>query len=237
MVSKRYLLELLSKTEPARQQYLGGLFKNLPEEVAKEIQYVEVEKGECLFLAGDPCDTVFFVLKGCVNGTDYSKKGEAYSFMDVSKMYVVGDFELFYDCPEYCVSIRAEQDCVLLRLSSERYLQWIRHDENALFLRLGNVLDTLTYERRIDRKYLHMDCRERLTLILTTYYENGEKDPAGGYKVRKTQTELAEKVGFNVRSIQRSIASLEKEGLISVINGKIHISREQYLRLLENEDN
>ena len=43
-----------------------------------------------------------------------------------------------------------------------------------------------------------------------------------------TQTELADKIGVNLRSVQRSIAALESENLVHLKKGKMVISREQY---------
>lgn len=54
-------------------------------------------------------------------------------------------------------------------------------------------------------------------------------------KIDFTQTELADKIGFNVRSVQRSIASLEEKAMISVTKGKIVMSAGQYALLKERE--
>lgn len=231
MKSKEYLFEIISKVNPDRRTYLESVFKYIPEAVVEEINYEEIHKGEVLLSAGDPSDTVFFLLKGQVIGLDYQKFGRLYSFMDFSKMVILGDFEAFGNTPEYGVTIRAATDCKLLKLSTKSYLNWIRHDENVLFLRLNNIITTLTFERKFDREYIFMGCKERLMVYLVKLYEMKNNNNSGSIKVEKTQAELADKVGFNVRSVQRSIASLQKDGFITITNGKIFISHEQYLKL------
>lgn len=241
MKSKKQLLEIIKREGGDRFHYLNELFRNLPEEIAKEIMYKEVKKNENLLVAGNPAETVYIILKGHVVGLDHQKLGRVYSFMDFTKMYIVGDFEVFAEYSEYGVSICTTEDCKLLKISSNNYLRWIRYDENALFLRLNNILTTLTFERKMDRKYLMMGCKERLTDFFVKMYEKeiidkdrSEKEmsnKAGRFKVLKTQNELADKIGFNVRSIQRSIAALEKDDLISTESGKVIISQEQYIRL------
>lgn len=234
MESKKQLLEIIEREGGDRFQYLNELFRDMPEEVAKEIMYKEVKKNENLLIAGNPTETVYIILKGHVVGLDHQKLGRVYSFMDFTKMYIVGDFEVFAEYSEYGVSICTTEDCKLLKISSNSYLRWIRHDENALFLRLNNILTTLTFERRMDRKYLMMGCKERLADFLAKMYEKDivdMEDKEVRFKVMKTQNELADKIGFNVRSVQRSIASLEKEDLISTESGKVIISQEQYVRL------
>lgn len=236
MESKKQLLEYVSQIGGNRKKYLLDLFKYIPEEIAKEIVYISVKKNEYVILAGDPSETVFFILQGYVIGLDYQKMGRVYSFMDFTEMYIIGDFETYGGYSEYCVTIRAAEDCKLLKISSQNYLRWIRHDENALFLRLNNIVTMLTLERQIDRDFLLMNCKERLCNFLSKYYEKESKDKSGKVKVDKTQDVLSKKIGYNIRSVQRSIASLEKEHLISNENGKITISNEQYLKLNQYVD-
>lgn len=235
MKSKQHLLETIARAEPDRRKYLTELFKYLPEAIAVEISYAEVRKNEYLLLAGDTSNTVYIILTGHVIGLDHQKMGRMYSFMDFTKMYIVGDFEIFADCSEYGVSIRTTEDCKLLKISAGSYLRWIQHDENALFLRLKNILATLTFERKIDRKYLLMGCKERLINFLLRLYEKEDKPGFGRLRVEMTQAELADKIGFNTRSVQRSIASLEAEDMVSNENGKIVVFREQYLKLKQYE--
>lgn len=229
MESKKQLLEIIRKTGHERYGYLNDLFKYMPEAIAKEMIYTQVKKNEFLVSAGDCCETIFIILDGHVIGLDYQKMGQVYSFMDFTQMYIVGDFEVFSGNPEYCVSIRAAEACKVLKISANSYLHWIRHDEHALFLRLHNILTTLTVERKMDREYMLMGCKERLLNYLVRLYEkNGKKEKL---KVTKTQMELADKVGFNIRSVQRNIAVFEKEKMISLENGKMVINQEQYERM------
>lgn len=231
MESKQQLLEMLSKAEHDRRKYFCNLFKYVPEAIAAEMSYAEVRKGDCILSEGAPSDTVYIILSGRVIGLSHQRKGRVYSFMDFTKMYIVGDFEVFGGFSEYGISICAAKDCRLLKISSKKYLCWIKHDENALFLRLNNIMTVLTFERRLDREYVFMGCKERLADFLVKFYEKETGDSLKKVKVDETQAELADKVGFNVRSVQRNIAALEKKGFVSNENGKITISEEQYRKL------
>lgn len=236
MKSKQQLAELIAKTEHDRYSYFNALFKYVPDIIVSEMAYMELEKGQYLLRAGEPNDMVYIILSGKVTGLDHQKMGHIYYFLDFTKMYVVGDFEVFGDYSEYSISMRAATDCKLLKISAKRYIHWVQHDENALFLRIKNIMSILTFERKLDREYIFMNCKERLVEFLARSYENGKKDSFGKYKMARTQTELADRVGFNVRSVQRSIASLEKEGLILIESGKITISSEQFLQLQRYND-
>ena len=225
------LLEKIQDVSGDRREYFLNLFRNTSDETLDQIVHTEVKKGQYILKAGAPADTVYFLLKGRVTGEAYTNRGRTYSFMDFSQMWVLGDYELFYDCEEYNISIRAEQDCSLMILPRQHYQNWVRSDANALYLRLQNMLSVLTFERRIDRESLQKSSKERLAMILVRFYETGSKDRFGTYIVQYTQTELADKTGVNLRSVQRSIASLRDDGLVSLKSGKMIINSEQYIKL------
>ena len=225
------LLEKIQDVSSDRREYFLNLFHNISDETLDQIVHTEVKKGQYILKAGAPADTVYFLLKGKVTGEAYTNRGRTYSFMDFCQMWVLGDYELFYDCEEYAISIRAEQDCSLMILSKQHYHNWVRQDANALYLRMQNMLSVLTFERRIDRESLQKSSKERLAMILVRFYESGSKDRFGTYIVQYTQTELADKTGVNLRSVQRSIASLRDDGLVSLKSGKMIISSEQYIKL------
>lgn len=236
MKSKEQLLEYVSKVCGTKKNYLLDLFRYIPEAVVKEMVYTTVKKDEHIVLAGEPNETVYFILQGNVIGFDFQKMGQVYSFMDFTNMYVIGDFEIFGNCSEYLSTVLATEECSLLKISSENYLQWVKHDENALYLRLQNIMQTLTFERQFEREFIHMSCKERMASYLAKYYENNVKEKFGEVKVNKTQSELSDKVGYNIRSVQRGIASLKKENILSNERGKITITYEQYLKLSQYID-
>lgn len=236
MKAKEQLLMLVSKKEREKYQYLSEFFKYMPDIMIEEFHYLEVKKNEKILLAGEVAEDIYILLDGKVKGIDYSQAGSVYSFIDFSKMYILGDFEFFSNRTEYMISIYAKQDCKLIRISAGRYMKWLKHDENALYMRLKNVMEILTSERMMDRKYLRMGCRERVSYYLIMFYENNEKDLSGNVTISITQNDLADKVGFNIRSVQRVLAILEKENMITVRNRKMMLSYDQYLKLI-NEMN
>ena len=235
MKSKEQLYELITKINRDRSQYLKELFKYVPEAVAKEIAYAEIKKDEYIIKAGEDCDTVYFLLKGDVKGVDYLQDGRIYSFLDFSRMYIVGDFELFSGEFKSIISVLAADECKVLKLSAKSYMRWIQCDENALMLRLEAILKVLIMETKGDRENMVRGCTERLVNYLVKYYEREYTSSYLNVKVDLTQTEIADRIGFNVRSVQRSINALEKDGLISIVKGKIVVSAEQCFMLKEYE--
>lgn len=81
-----------------------------------------------------------------------------------------------------------------------------------------------------------MTCKERVVEYLIQSYEKKNKNHSDIYMISNTQTELADRIGFNLRSVQRCVAGLVKENLISIKGGKIFISHEQFMRLKQYVD-
>ena len=71
--------------------------------------------------------------------------------------------------------------------------------------------------------------KDRLVLYLTQAY--GKWEGTGEYVLQKTQAQLAQRIGMNVRTVQRSIRKLEEEGFLSCRGSKLCISQEQYEKL------
>lgn len=232
MESKKEFTEHIQKLGKGHFHYLNTLFENCPDYVIKHMRYMEIPKGYMLIQAGMPCEYVYIILKGKVSGLDLQMLGNVYMFMEYSETEVLGDYEVFGDIKDYRVTIRATAPCELLAISASVYLKWMKEDINALFMRTRNLMSNLTYQTSEERKYRFLGCKERLILYLIEVFERVPK--RSFCKIKKTQPELAERIGFTVRTIQRNIQSLEKDGLITTELGKICLTKEQYLRLKEH---
>lgn len=95
METKQQFLEEINKVKGSKRDYLNKLFQYVSEAVIRAAVHKNVKKDEFIIRAGEPCDTVYIILKGDVAGVDYQKLGKVYYFMDFAKMYIVVDFEIF----------------------------------------------------------------------------------------------------------------------------------------------
>ena len=141
METKQQFLEEINKVKGSKRDYLNKLFQYVSEAVIWAAVHKNVKKDEFIIRAGEPCDTVY---------------------MDFAKMYIVGDFEIFSEDTNYNVSICASKDSELLAIPASIYWKWIKYDENALLLRIKNIMTILTSEKASDRKYMFMSCKSVL---------------------------------------------------------------------------
>lgn len=234
MESKEQFKEIINRLRTEQFDYLDQLFVDCPDEVIKKVRYAKIPKGHTFIHAGTPCEYIYIILKGKASGVDHMR-GNVYIFVEYTETEVLGDYEIFGDFKEYRISVRSVTECEVLVIPAAVYLKWMQQDINALFLRTRRLMNTLTNQTSEERQYLFLGCKERLMLYLVETFE--KKGNGDSYKLKKTQPEIAERVGFNVRTIQRNIQSLEKQGYITMEAGKVCISKEQYLRLKKYIDN
>ncbi len=231
MESGRTLTEAIGALDREQSEYLDSFFANCPEEVLQTAQHVTVPKGQAVMQAGAACEYVWIVIKGEVSVEDIRMPGNVYSFSVGSGIHIVGDYEPFAGLAEYQKTVCAETTCEIFRIPSAAYMRWMRQDGNALFMRTHVFARTLAQEISSERQYLLLNSRERLILYLVKAY--GKWENGGECIIRKTQAELAQRIGVNVRTVQRSIHWLQEMGFVSCHGGKIHIMRKQYEMLEE----
>lgn len=234
MESRQELLEIISGLERKKSDYLNSFFKNCPEAIIRSIKYVKVPKDYHLIQADSECNNAYIILNGKARGIDLQSVGTPYIFMESTGIDVVGDFEIFGGISKYRMSIQTVTECEIMVVPAKKYLDWMTKDVNALFMRTRTFMYMLTNQTANERKNIFLGCKERMIIYLIEQYEKfGHKKE---YIIQKNQTELAECVGFNVRTIQRNIRILEAEGLIKSIAGRISITYIQYLNLKNYAD-
>ena len=70
METKQQFLEEINKVKGSKRDYLNKLFQYVSEAVIRAAVHKNVKKDEFIIRAGEPCDTVYIILKGDVAGAD-----------------------------------------------------------------------------------------------------------------------------------------------------------------------
>lgn len=229
MESKQQFIEIIQKLKKEDFEYLNRLFRNCPDSIIQSMKYIKVDRKHVLIEAGTVCDAIYIILKGRLVGTDFRRSGDIYNFVEYSSVEVFGEYEVFGDIKDYQLTIRTSTECEIIVIPSKSYLEWMQKDIDALFIRTRSLMKKIVKESHDERNYSFLTCKDRLVLYLTDAYEKHNVD--GFYKEKKTQSELSDRIGFYIRTIQRSIYKLEKEEMISIKHGKIWVSKEEYLKM------
>lgn len=219
-------MEIFKPLPRKEQEYMKRLFDNCPKEIKENMLCMEVKKGHNFIIAGEKCSNIFIILSGRAKGIDMQIQGKIYVFKEFGPGRILGEFECLSGITEYSITVQAVTHCLLCVIPSEMYLWWMKKGGNALFLRTQQLLFELTYQTMEERKYILLNCNDRLVIYLIEQYEKQQ----GQEKmiIEKSREELADVTGFCVKTINRNIRILQNKGFISIQAGRISVSKEQY---------
>ncbi len=212
------------------QTYMEMLFKNCTEEVKYYMRRMEVDENVTLIEAGAKCSNIYIILSGKVTGIEWPMKERPYYFKDYGPGDFFGEIEYFAGLSNYRISVLTVTRCQVLVIPVSFYMEWLRNDVDALYLRTKVNMSRLISQTADARKYLFIEGKERLMMHLIRKYE--QKQPLKKViELKQIRNQLSEEIGFSVKTLNRNIKKLREEDYIQIQKGKIVITEEGYLRM------
>ncbi len=219
-----------------KQTYMEMLFQNCTEEVKYYMRVMEVGEDKTLIEAGEKCSNIYIILSGKVTGIEWPMHGKPYYFKDYGPGDFFGEIEYFAGLLNYRISVVTATKCSVLVVPTVYYMEWLRNDVEALYMRTKENMRRLISQTADARKYLFIDGRERLMMHLIRKYE--QKQPVKKVlELKQSRDQLSEEIGFSVKTLNRNIKKLREIGLIDIQRGKIVVTEEGYLRMKEHIGN
>ena len=233
MNSREKLAESFRLLQGEKRDVLEEMFSKCPDYVVNAVEQMRISPKQTFINAGEKCMNIYILLKGKARALDYQTSGNLYAFKEFYPSDIMGDYECLGKVKDYVISISTVTTCEMLIIPTAVYLNWMREDNHALMKRMEQLMQALLLETKESRKYLFLNSRERLLLYLIEQFE--EHEGIQILKIKKTQEEIAERLGVDKRTVQRSIKDLKDEDMISLESGKILISESHYFRMKEYE--
>jgi CRP-like cAMP-binding protein len=218
----------------ASKSFLSTLevFKNVPlsqwPEVEKKMVEKRYQKGQTLFLEGDPADFVWFIKEGHVKAVIHSSNGKDLTLCMVGGGSMFGTCCCFGGGHHPCHTV-AETDATVVTYPMPDFLTLLEKNPDLskavvtqLSQRLRQAKDMQTFDQEpVEKRILHV--------LVNLVAEFGNTIPL-------TRREIAEMTGTTVETCIRTFSALEKAGLVSGSRGKITIKDVQGLvgRMGEN---
>lgn len=207
------------------------LFKKLPPTQMVEIEKGMIEKkyakGESIFLEGDPAEFVWFVKEGHVKAVIHSSNGRDQTLCMIGSNNMFGTCCCFGGGTHPCNTV-AETDTVVAAYPMRAFLELLgRYPEisKAVVTHLSNRLrqskDMQSFEQEsVEKRILHV-----LANLVSEF----------GNTIPLTRREIAEMAGTTVETCIRTFSTLEKDGLVSSVRGKITVRNIQGLMERQTE--
>ena len=214
--------QFLSTVEPFKR--LSASERQRLTAVAREKRYA---KGETVFRAGDPAESVCIVKEGRVHLMKFLEGGQ------VSTTCVMAQGETFCCLPAldrqpYPVDAVAAVDSVVVRVPTSAFHQLLERNPTFLQQSLCLFCDRL---RQVEHKSCMMSydsVERRLAQALLTL------EKKFGPTIPLTKHELAELAGTTVETAIRVLSQLKKQGVVTSSRGSTTIAKPDQLRRLSS---
>jgi len=209
--------------------FISTILKYCPISTQSKMEVIKYEKNHPIMETGDVNTYVYFLLKGKVSIVDEKVPSIPFTFGEYKAIDILGDYELFSNVSGRFVSLVANTPCTCLRIHSGDYMEWIKKDVNALFIRINMIMSVLSRETQFMRQFIFLDIETR---ILVYFYEEYLKHEIPRFiKINITRDEMAGNMACSIRTLNRSLQKIEKNGLITRNHGKIYISLQQFKKI------
>lgn len=220
--------ETIAKSLNARQaEFFRSFFATCPDSFASNLIICRYGKNHPLISTDDSCGQVYILLKGRLQAIEERVADEPYSFTEISAIDIVGDYELFTRASSRLITLTTVEESCCCVIPAAAYLAWIRNDANALFLRIQMLISQMADQNQTERQRFFLSSQERLLKFLARECsrQNPEQFP---FPVNYTRQQLAHRLGCSVRTVNRTILKLTEEGLVTLVHGKLQISKLQH---------
>lgn len=161
---------LKSLTESQYEQFCE-YFQDAPAWLIDKFIVEKIKKDKLLIRTGESVDTVYYLLKGVVKATDHHVKDTSFDFMIFDSFHSLGGMEVIMGKERYLASLQTITDCMVLKIPSILFDQWIKSDIQILYRETIRMSTYLLEQTRFTRLFLFLGSADRLALLLKYGYE------------------------------------------------------------------
>jgi CRP/FNR family cyclic AMP-dependent transcriptional regulator len=217
---------LLARTE---------VFEGLEVRELAEVAHVAVprswEQGEVIFREGDEGDTCYVLKSGAVILTREHQDGRMVALAEVRAGGMFGEMAMFRD-EARSATAECLEDTSAVALLARDVQRLIRQNPDIALKLLHALADRVgrTTERLLQQSFQTVAGRVASALYAQVVARQAEGAPERDVLVRATQAEIAQLAGTSRESASRFLATLEREGVVSLGRGKVTVHEPGRLR-------
>ncbi len=213
-------LERLSPEEIKKFFEEETVFRGATDRALERLSRIAVEttisKGEMPFSAGQPCNSLYFIIHGC----GYLVKTAADGRERILHHAIPGDMMgavPFFDRKEYPVSFVAVTDCTLLGLPRGRLLDLLGSDSTVAMCIIGGIVARLRKMTSIIEEMSFIDITHRLwKYLMEGSKRTGSHDYPRVFELLPTRDLIAHAIGTVREVVSRRLSHLVETGHIKL---------------------
>jgi CRP/FNR family cyclic AMP-dependent transcriptional regulator len=218
--------QLLARTE---------VFAGLEERELREVAQVAVprrwERGEVIFREGDAGDTCYLIRSGAVMLTREHQDGRMVALAELRAGGLFGELAMFRGETRSATAeaIESTEAVALLAPDMQRLIRGNPSIATKLLAALAERVSRTT-ERLMQQSFQTVAGRVASALLAQCVARQAEGAPERDVLIRATQAEIASLAGTSRESASRFLATLEREGVVTLGRGKVTVHEPGRLR-------
>jgi len=180
-----------------------------------------LKKSELLFLAGEPATRLFVIAAGTVRAYRVSPSGREQVIHVETTGATLAEVAVFDDGP-YPASASAEEDCILLAFDRSILKDFCLRNPEVMWAALQVLAGKLRKHAELIDQLALQDVVPRIVRFLLEEVARHGKGVKSGIEVNisLSHQQLAARIGSAREVVSRSLARLEKDGLITILRGR-----------------
>jgi CRP/FNR family cyclic AMP-dependent transcriptional regulator len=215
----------------ASVKVFAGLEPRELEEVARVAVPRSYDRGEVIFRDGDPGDTCYVVREGTVSIRRDHPDGRSRALAELRPGSIFGELSMFGAETRSATAevLEPTQLVAILRADMQRV---IRSSPDIAFKMLAELADRvrLVNEQLSRQSFQTVSGRVASTLLAQVITRQSEGADEHDVLVKATQAEIAQLAGTSRESASRFLATLAREGVVTLGRGKVTVHDPDRLR-------
>ena len=226
MASGAETSDLLATVEP-----FSGLEARELQQVAQVAVPRSFERGEVIFREGDSGDTCYVVRAGRVSIQREHMDGRTLTLAELRPGAIFGELAMF-GRETRSATAEALEPTALLAILSGDVQRVIQSSPEIALKMLGAMADRLrrANERLLQQSFQTVAGRVASALLTQTIARQADGAPETDVLIQATQAEIAQLAGTSRESASRFLATLEREGVVTLGRGKVTVHEPGRLR-------
>lgn len=219
-----YYQELLRK-QPLLESYATGL----PAEIDGAFTMHKFAAKSTIYSKGDSLSRIGILISGSVRALNEVETGYAYIVGQQSPVAFIGTIGCLANAKLASARYEAVTDCEIAFISAGNFEYWLTSNPQLLWAVSSSIADKL-YDYVCNKSAEH---RFMPTIYLLLKYILSQPmqfsaSESSLYVLTKPRHQISEELGIPLKTINRTVAALVRDGAITLTHGKISLTRTQY---------
>lgn len=215
-------------------KYLRELFGRETEDILAVSRLWTVEAGTRFISAQERITNIYILVAGRVSVLEEYRTGNIYIFLENKVPSIFGEMETIADIKFYLATLVAKTDCLMVAVPVCCYKDFIRRHPAIFYERTQLILKELLKNGGDNRLYLQLQSIDRIKLYFIKKYIKSGKGEVCILKMTKQQ--IADETGYSLKTVLRSLKTLEADKYLTQAGHKILIDEEQHQKMMDSID-